>query len=61
MQNEDGGFPKFDKDKNDGQYKMLKTLLWLTNIDKSIEVFDPSSPDMVGHVLYGMGSFSAEN
>lgn len=51
MQNEDGGFPKFDKDKNDGQYKMLKTLLWLTNIDKSIEVFDPSSPDMVGHVL----------
>ncbi len=35
MQNSDGGFPAFDKDKNDNQYKMIKLIFKLTQIDKS--------------------------
>ena len=34
-QNQDGGFPAFHPNKNDGQYKMLAALFWLTQIDKS--------------------------
>ncbi len=54
MQNDDGGFPAFDKDKNDGQYMLLTFLFWMTQIDKSAEIFDPSCPDIVGHLLEGM-------
>lgn len=34
-QNNDGGFPAFDKDKNDDQYKFVKWIFKLTRIDKS--------------------------
>lgn len=34
-QNSDGGFPAFDKDKNDDQYKLVKLIFKLTRIDKS--------------------------
>lgn len=34
-QNSDGGFPAFDKDKNDNQYKLIKLIFKLTKIDKS--------------------------
>jgi hypothetical protein len=27
----------------------------LSRIDKSAEMFDPSCPDIVGHILEGMG------
>lgn len=50
-QNSDGGFPAFDKDKNDGQYQIISAIFWLTKIDKSAEIFDPSCPDIVGHIL----------
>jgi squalene-hopene/tetraprenyl-beta-curcumene cyclase len=30
-------------------------IFWLTKIDKSAEIFDPSCPDIVGHILEGMG------
>jgi len=50
-QNSDGGFPAFDKNKNDHQYPLIKFTIWLTKIDKSAEIFDPSCPDIVGHIL----------
>lgn len=50
-QNQDGGFPAFDKDKNDDQYKTIKLIFKLTGIDKSAEIFDPSCADIVGHIL----------
>ena len=34
-QNNDGGFPAFDKDKNDDQYKLIKFIFKITKIDKS--------------------------
>ena len=34
-QNNDGGFPAFDKDKNDNQYKLIKGIFKLTKIDRS--------------------------
>ena len=34
-QNGDGGFPAFDKDKNDGQYPIIGSVFWATGIDKS--------------------------
>ena len=34
-QNNDGGFPAFDKDKNDGQYRLIKFIFRITRIDKS--------------------------
>lgn len=54
-QNNDGGFPAFDKDKNDDQYKLIKFIFKITKIDKSAEIFDPSCADIVGHILEGMG------
>ncbi len=54
-QNYDGGFPAFDKDKNDNQYKFIKFIFKITRIDKSAEIFDPSCADIVGHLLEGMG------
>ena len=54
-QNNDGGFPAFDKDKNDEQYKLIKTIFKITKIDKSAEIFDPSCADIVGHLFEGMG------
>ncbi len=54
-QNSDGGFPAFDKDKNDDQYYIIKKIFKWTSIDKSAEIFDPSCPDIVGHFLEGMG------
>jgi squalene-hopene/tetraprenyl-beta-curcumene cyclase len=54
-QNSDGGFPAFDKDKNDNQYPAIKLIFKWTRIDKSAEIFDPSCPDIVGHFLEGMG------
>lgn len=50
-QNADGGFPAFDKDKNDGQYTFWTFVFWMTQIDKSAEIFDPSCADIVGHVF----------
>jgi len=50
-QNLDGGFPAFHPNKNDGQYKLLAALFWITTIDKSAEIFDPSCPDVVGHLF----------
>ncbi len=29
-------------------------MFWLTQIDKSAEIFDPSCPDIVGHLFEGM-------
>ena len=54
-QNGDGGFPAFDKDKNDDQYKLIKTIFKITRIDRSAEIFDPSCADIVGHMLEAMG------
>ena len=54
-QNQDGGFPAFDNNKNDGQYKLVTFAFWVTRIDKSAEIFDPSCPDITGHLLEGMG------
>lgn len=54
-QNKDGGFPAFDKDKNEEQYFWISKIFWLTKIDKSAEIFDPSCPDIVGHILEGFG------
>ena len=54
-QNSDGGFPAFDKDKNDEQYPAIKWIFKFTRIDRSAEIFDPSCPDIVGHMLEGMG------
>lgn len=54
-QNADGGFPAFDKNKNDDQFPLIKFLFWATKIDKSAEIFDPSCADIVGHILEGMG------
>jgi hypothetical protein len=34
-QNSDGGFPAFDSNKNDGQYKFWTFVFWMTQIDKS--------------------------
>lgn len=34
-QNNDGGFPAFDKDKNDNQYRLIKAIFKMTRIDKS--------------------------
>jgi squalene-hopene/tetraprenyl-beta-curcumene cyclase len=34
-QNSDGGFPAFDRDKNDNQYKIIKYIFQLSRIDKS--------------------------
>jgi len=34
-QNSDGGFAAFDGNKNDGQYKLMTLLFWITQIDKS--------------------------
>lgn len=53
-QNEDGGFPAFDKNKNEDNY-LIETIFRFTNIDKSSQIFDPSCPDIVGHILQGMG------
>lgn len=50
-QNDDGGFPAFDKNKNDNQFPLVKFLFWATKIDKSAEIFDPSCADIVGHIL----------
>lgn len=57
-QNSDGGFPAFDKNKNDNQYPFIKFIFWITKIDKSSQIFDPSCPDIVGHILEGMGEAS---
>jgi squalene-hopene/tetraprenyl-beta-curcumene cyclase len=54
-QNGDGGFPAFDRDKNDNQYRIIKLIFQLSRIDRSAEMFDPSCPDIVGHILEGMG------
>lgn len=50
-QNSDGGFPAFDKNKNDNQFKIVQFIFKLTRIDKSAEIFDPSCPDIVGHMF----------
>jgi squalene-hopene/tetraprenyl-beta-curcumene cyclase len=55
-QNSDGGYPAFHKNKNDGQYKFWTFIFWMTQIDKSAEIFDPSCPDIVGHVFEGMAA-----
>ena len=55
QQNGDGGFPAFQRDKNDNQFKVLKTIFKLTKIDRSAEIFDPSCADIVGHILEGVG------
>jgi hypothetical protein len=34
---------------------LIKYIFKLTKIDKSAEIFDPSCPDIVGHLLEGMG------
>lgn len=31
-------------------------MFWMTQIDKSAEIFDPSCPDIVGHVFEGMAA-----
>ena len=51
QQNGDGGFPAFDRDKNDNQYPIVKYIFKFTRIDKSAEIFDPSCADIVGHML----------
>ena len=35
MQNDDGGYPAFDRDKNDDQYLLYKIAFWLSKFDKS--------------------------
>ena len=57
-QNSDGGFPAFDTDKNDNQYKILKFVFKMTGLDRSAEIFDPSCADIVGHILEGLGSIN---
>lgn len=76
MQNRDGGWAAFDKDKNPNDSKLFWFLFSLTKIDKSAEIFgflfnlffiilcvDISCPDIVGHVFSGLGQFGlrAEN
>lgn len=56
MQNTDGGYPAFDKGKTGG----IGVLAWIakiTGISGSAEIFDPSCPDITGHVLEGLAKF----
>lgn len=55
MQNGDGGFPAFDKEKT-GDSWLLRLPFWLAGITNSAEIFDPSSVDVTAHILEGLGA-----
>ena len=42
--------------KNDDGW-FLKTIFALSGISNSCEIFDPSCPDITGHVMEGLGEF----
>lgn len=52
MQNSDGGFPAFDKDKMENHI-FFKMAMDLVGISNSAEIFDPSSPDVTTHIMEG--------
>lgn len=53
MQNKDGGFAAFDKDKQGNFF--YTQLFKISGIADSAEVFDPSCADLTGHILEGFG------
>jgi len=55
MQNPDGGFPAFDKNKMENNY-VMKMAMDIAGISNSAEIFDPSSPDVTTHILEGFGA-----
>ena len=55
MQNPDGGFPAFDKNKMENNF-VVKTAMDLVGISNSAEIFDPSSPDVTTHILEGLAA-----
>ena len=54
MQNEDGGFPAFNKGLNEDNY-LFKLGFKLSSLDNSAEIFDPSCADITGHFLEAIG------
>jgi squalene-hopene/tetraprenyl-beta-curcumene cyclase len=55
MQNPDGGFPAFDKNKMENNH-LMKMAMDIAGISNSAEIFDPSSPDVTTHILEGFGA-----
>ena len=55
MQNKDGGYPAFDVGKT-GDRWLFKLAFAITGISNSAEVFDPSSPDVTGHIFEGFAT-----
>ncbi|CAD8192801.1 unnamed protein product [Paramecium octaurelia] len=60
VQNIDGGFPAFDKDKM-GKNPLYKYAFKIAGIADSAEIFDPSSPDVTAHILEGLISSGRSN
>ncbi|KAL4496596.1 hypothetical protein ABPG72_015957 [Tetrahymena utriculariae] len=56
MQNDDGGYPAFDKGKNEDNL-LFKFAFNMAGIANSAEIFDPSCPDITGHIMEGLGEF----
>jgi len=57
MQNPDGGFPAFDKNKMENNY-VMKMAMDIAGISNSAEIFDPSSPDVTTHILEGFAALN---
>jgi hypothetical protein len=55
MQNPDGGFPAFDKNKM-GDSVLLQIPFYIAGITNSAEIFDPSSVDVTSHIIEGFGA-----
>lgn len=60
VQNKDGGFPAFDKNKM-GKNPLYKYAFKIAGIADSAEIFDPSSPDVTAHILEGLISSGRSN
>jgi squalene-hopene/tetraprenyl-beta-curcumene cyclase len=52
MQNSDGGFAAFDKDRQSNIFYNL--MFKIAGITDSAEIFDPSCADLTAHVIEGL-------
>jgi hypothetical protein len=55
MQNPDGGYPAFDKNKMENQW-VFKLAYDIAGISNSAEIFDPSSADVTTHIIEGFAA-----
>lgn len=61
MQNSDGGFPAFDKDKTSSWFLwVVQKVFDVLGISDSTEIFDMSCPDNTGHVIETLAEVNPE-